>query len=131
MGVNVRQKVKGKGNPWWVFVVHQGKRKSMKVGTKKAAQYVAAKIETALASGKFKLKEKKIPTFGAHAKKWLRGYVSSLRESSYDEYSSVLRIHLLPVFKHKRVDEIGRGRNPRLSFKKTCKRLIPKKSFTD
>lgn len=32
MGVTVRQKVKGKGKPWWVFIAHNGKRKSVKVG---------------------------------------------------------------------------------------------------
>ena len=37
MGVRVRQKIKGKGNPWWVFVSHNGKRTSRKVGDKKAA----------------------------------------------------------------------------------------------
>ncbi len=25
MGVRVRQKTKGKGNPWWVFISHNGK----------------------------------------------------------------------------------------------------------
>ena len=37
MGVTVRQKVKGKGNPWWVFVSYNGKRTSRKVGDKTAA----------------------------------------------------------------------------------------------
>ncbi len=34
MGVVVRQKVKGKGKPWWVFIAHNGKRASRKVGDK-------------------------------------------------------------------------------------------------
>ena len=38
MGVRVRQKVKGKGNPWWVFISHNGKRTSRKVGDKKYAE---------------------------------------------------------------------------------------------
>ena len=32
MGVTVRQKVKGKGEPWWVFVAHNNKRTSRMVG---------------------------------------------------------------------------------------------------
>jgi hypothetical protein len=32
MGVKVRQKEKGKGKPWWVFIAHNGKRASKKIG---------------------------------------------------------------------------------------------------
>ena len=32
MGVLVRQRPKGKGNPWWVFISHEGKRQAKKVG---------------------------------------------------------------------------------------------------
>ena len=45
MGVKVRQKVKGKGNPWWVFVSLIGERTSRKVGSKKAAETIASRIE--------------------------------------------------------------------------------------
>ena len=34
MGVTIRQKERGKGKPWWVFIAHNGKRKSIKVGDK-------------------------------------------------------------------------------------------------
>ncbi len=34
MGVTVREKVKGSG-VWWVFISHQGKRKSKKIGRDK------------------------------------------------------------------------------------------------
>jgi hypothetical protein len=53
MGVRVRQKVKGKGNPWWVFITHNGKRISRKEGDKKAAEAVASPIEAKLALGEF------------------------------------------------------------------------------
>ena len=48
MGVIVKQKDKGKGKPWWVFICHQGKRKSVKVGDKAAAETVASKIREAI-----------------------------------------------------------------------------------
>jgi hypothetical protein len=38
MGVTVRQKTKGKGKPWWVFISHDGKRASRRVGDKQAAE---------------------------------------------------------------------------------------------
>ena len=53
MGVSVRQKVKGKGKPWWVFVAHNGKRTSQLVGSKESAQKVARKIEAQLALGEY------------------------------------------------------------------------------
>ena len=40
MGVKVRQKVKGRGNPYWVFITHNGKRTSRQVGDKAAAESV-------------------------------------------------------------------------------------------
>ena len=64
MGVRVRQKVKGKGNPWWVFITHNGKRTSRKVGDKKAAEVVASTIRAKLQLGKFGFEEQKsVPTF--------------------------------------------------------------------
>lgn len=41
MGVTVRQKLKGKGKPWWVFIAHNGKRKSIKEGDRTAAEALA------------------------------------------------------------------------------------------
>jgi integrase len=44
MGVKVREKPKGSGN-WWIFINHQGKRKSKKIGKDKClAREVAKKI---------------------------------------------------------------------------------------
>ena len=51
MGVRVRQKVKGKGNPWWVFISHNGQRASRKVGDKKAAESVASELRAKLKLG--------------------------------------------------------------------------------
>jgi integrase len=75
MGVIVKQKHKGKGNPWWVFINHQGKRKSIKVGDKSAAEAVASKIREELKTGALNLApNKKVLTFGEYARKWLDGY---------------------------------------------------------
>jgi integrase len=111
MGVKVRQKTKGKGNPWWVFVSHNGKRTSRKVGDKKAAEEVASTIRAKLQLGEFGFEEKKpVPTFKEYSEKWIEGYVKiNLRESTFDEYESVLRNHVLPVFKNEKIDSLNRG----------------------
>ena len=59
MGVRVRQKIKGKGNPWWVFISHNGKRASRKVGDKRAADKVASMIRAKLQLGEFEIEEHK------------------------------------------------------------------------
>ena len=111
MGVRVRQKINGKGNPWWVFISHNGKRTSRKVGDKKAAEEVASTIRAKLQLGEFGFDEKKpIPTFGDYSKKWLQEYVKlNLRESTVDEYEGILKNHVLPVFKAEKIDSISRG----------------------
>jgi integrase len=111
MGVKVRQKTKGKGSPWWVFISHNGKRTSRKVGDKKAAEAVASTIRAKLQLGEFGFEEKKpIPTFGEYSPKWIDGYVKlQCRESTLYEYESILRHHVLPVFKDHRIDSIFRG----------------------
>ncbi len=95
MGVIVRQKVKGKGQPWWVFVSHNGKRKSKQVGDKKAAEAVASKIRTTLKIGEFDLEdEKSNPTFKEYADSWIKTTVpATCKVSTLRDYQDILRIH--------------------------------------
>jgi integrase len=117
MGVRVRQKTKGKGNPWWVFISHNGKRTSRKVGDKKSAEAVASTIRAKLQLGEFGFEEQKpVPTFKEYSQKWLRfvesqcrGGEPKYRESTFEEYEGVLRNHVLPVFKDHRIDSIIKG----------------------
>lgn len=111
MSVIVKQKVKGKGKSWWVFIHHNGQRASRSVGDKKAAEEVASVVRAKLQLGEFGFEEKKpVPTFKEYSQKWLDGYVkTNLRASTHDEYSSVLKNHVLPVFKNEKLDSINRG----------------------
>jgi len=111
MGVIVRQKIKGKGNPWWVFTNHNGMRKSKMVGDKETAENVARKIRKKLKLGEFKIDdEKRLPLFRDYANKWLQEYIRVMRrESTYDRYREVLDKHIFPVFSEKRLDQITRG----------------------
>lgn len=111
MGVSVRQKIKGKGQPWWVFITHNGKRRSRKIGTKAAAKRIAAEIQEKLTRQEFNLeKEKPVPTFKEYSEKWLKDYVAvSCRESTYEEYNGILKNHVLPVFEDKPIDQVRRG----------------------
>ena len=68
MAVKVRERPKGSGI-YWIFIDHQGKRKSKKVGRdKRLAQEAAKKIEAKLVLGQMGLcKDLEIPTFSQFA----------------------------------------------------------------
>jgi integrase len=108
MGVKVRQKTKGKGNPWWVFISHNGKRASRKVGDKKAAEAVASTIRAKLQLGEFGFEEQKpVPTFKEHAKMWL-SLPHDWKESTRENYLGNLNNYILPVFGKIPINEIKR-----------------------
>lgn len=87
MGVTVRQKVKGKGNPWWVFISHNGKRTSKMVGDKAAAQDVASSMRAKLKLGEFGFEqEKPLPSFKEYASTWIETTVpATCKESTLED----------------------------------------------
>jgi len=108
MGVRVRQKTKGKGNPWWVFITHNGKRTSRKIGDKKAADAVASTIRAKLQLGEFGFEEQKpVPTFKEHTKLWF-SLPHDWRESTRENYLGNLKNHILPAFGSTPINEIRR-----------------------
>ena len=112
MGVKVRQKTKGKGNPWWVFIAHNGKRTSRKVGDKKAAEEVASTIRAKLQLGEFGFEDPKpVPTFKEYADSWIKTTVpATCKETTLRNYQDILRLHVLPVFEELKVNEISKSK---------------------
>jgi integrase len=111
MGVKVRQKVKGKGQPWWVFISHNKKRTSRKIGDKKAAEVVASKIRQNLATGDLKIDDNKkaLPTFELFAEGFMDTYSKiNHAENTRLSYKDNLRLHINPVFGDKPLGEIER-----------------------
>ena len=114
MGVIVRQKVLGKGNPWWVFIAHNGKRTSRMVGSKTAAENVANKIQARLQLGEFDFEGKDDapePGFEEYADSWISTIApATCKESTVQSYKDLLRLHILPVFGSLKLKEITRGK---------------------
>ena len=110
MGVKVRQKIKGRGKPWWVFVSHNRQRTSKMVGDKKAADEVASQIQAKIKLGEFNFDEEKpVPTFKEYSKTFLEGYsMLNHKQSTRDSYNDVLSLHILPFFGKMCLNEIGR-----------------------
>ncbi len=111
MGVTVRQKIKGKGKPWWVFVSHNGQRTSKRVGSKDAANDVAKEIEAKLALGQYSFEdEKPVPSFKDLSKTWLKTTVpATCKPSTTREYKDILNNHVWTVFSEQKITDITRG----------------------
>ncbi|MBW2309817.1 MAG: site-specific integrase [Deltaproteobacteria bacterium] len=112
MGVKVRQKTKGRGKPWWVFIAHKGRRASKKVGDKDAAEEVASTIRAQIQLGVYSFEEEKpTPTFKEYADSWIKTTVpATCKPSTAKDYGDLLRIHILPVFGDTRITDITRGK---------------------
>ena len=108
MGVRTREKVEGSG-VWWVFISHQGRRTSRKVGDRKAAREAARKIQARLTPEKGAFGEKAkppAPKLRRYFKRFEANYKSTLKPSSWLSYEGSLRIHILPELGKYRLDEI-------------------------
>lgn len=110
MGVKVREKKKGE---WWIFIAHNGVRKSKKIGKdKKLALEAAKKIEAKLALGDMGALEKKIsiPTFKQYSEQWLETYgMTAIKDSTLADYKRELKNHIWPVFGQQTLDAITRA----------------------
>ena len=112
MGVTVRQKNKGKGKPWYVFV-HQNKTtRSKSIGDKKLANAVAAKIRKKLVAGQLKLDGKRdnCPEFTVYAKHYIENYAkTACKRNTWTGYETIIRLHVAPAWKGKKLNQIKRA----------------------
>ncbi len=114
MGVQVRQKPADSGI-YWVFIHHDGRRTSKRIGTSEdKANEVAENIRAKLVLGQYNFdKAKKQPqkTFGQYAKTWLENTVpATCKESTADDYKNIMETHIKPVFEDMNLQDITRGR---------------------
>jgi len=110
MGVTIREKIKDSGE-WWVFIAHQGRRTSRKVGDRKAAREAARKIQARLTLGKGAFGEKKkapAPTLQQYFKSFERTYRPTLKPKTWICYEGSMRNHVLPKFGQLCLDEVTR-----------------------
>jgi integrase len=107
MAVIVKEKVKG-SNEWWIFINYKGKRKSKKVGSKKAANVVKREVEASLARGDMGMIKEKPPTLSKYGKEILESPLNGWAEGTSYEYLCTFKLHIEPRFGHRRLDEIKR-----------------------
>ncbi len=127
MGVTINKK-KASGD-WYVWISHKGQRTSRKIGKdKRTAMKVATMYRKKLA-----LEEVDFSN-GRNEQHWIFGdffddYLNKvakhrLKRSSWHSYKKLAELHLLPVWKKKRIDEIKRQDVKRLLLDKQARGLI-------
>ncbi len=111
MGVTIREKNKDSGE-WWVFIAHQGRRTSRKVGDRKAAREAASKIAARLTLGKGAFPDVKTkppaPTLQQYFKSFERSYRATLKPTTWSSYEMSMRVHVLPKFGQLCLDDLTR-----------------------
>ncbi|SHI09961.1 tyrosine-type recombinase/integrase [Desulfofustis glycolicus] len=112
MAVTIRRK--RKNGPWFVFVTHQGKRKSYSAGSKEAAIKLQKVLQGELALGKAGFMNTKTiaaPIFRDVRTKWLTTVVpSKCKPATLRLYQSLDRTYLESIpWRDKAVDQITTG----------------------
>jgi len=123
MGVRVREKTEGSGI-YWVFISHQGRRTSRKVGDRKAAREAARRIQARLTLGKGAFPEKaklEAPRLKDYFKRFEQNYKGTLKRSTWTSYETNMRLHILPELGNHRLDEITKA-----MMKKLVSQLVDK-----
>jgi integrase len=103
----MRGSIQKKGAIYYVVLPIGTKRKWLKGGAnKKEAERVLAQEMVRLHSGPYR--EIKKVTFSEFAQKWMQEYArGAIKDSTYESYDSVLRMHLLPFFGAMDLSQIG------------------------
>lgn len=123
MAVRVREKPKGSG-VWWIFINHQGQRKSKKIGKdEKIARKAAEKIKAKLVLNELRVEKvnKKCPVFKDYSALWLEDYIrQTKRVTTYQRYKAMFKNHVEPSLGKFSLDQIKRSdiRNTLLSIYK-------------
>jgi len=107
MAVTVREKVKDSGE-WWVFINHQGRRRSKKIGDKRTANAVARKVRERLAAGDIGILKAETPTIAKYGGQWLLSPHHGWADGTRDNYGSAVSQHIKPTLGSKRLHAIGR-----------------------
>ncbi len=111
-------------------------RKTSPVNTRKGAEQYERQIRQKLLDGTYTRRRKEkvpekdgptVPTFKTFSKEFMTVYVqTNNKPSEVQSKESILRRHLLPAFRRKRLDEIGQRDIERYKSKKLALDLSPK-----
>ena len=108
MGVRTREKPKDSG-VWWVFIHHEGRRTSRRVGNQEAAEEAARQIQARLTLGQDALpaRRKRVPTLAVYFERIKKNYLkTATRPRTLESYQTNFDLHILPSLGSRHLDEI-------------------------
>lgn len=108
MGIKVKEKVKGSGE-WWIYVFRNGKRKSKKIGSKKVADKVAAKLRDKFGSMSFGLLDEDVKTVADIALRWILTIKRTRKPGTHERYAGILEKYVLPNIGKLPIAEVRRS----------------------
>lgn len=96
---------------WWIFINHQGRRRSKKVGDRETALRVAQEIRERLARAAFHLPsaEGRGRTLNTYSEDWLKQARQNLKASTVAFYEGHLDQHILPTLGPRLVTTLRRA----------------------
>ncbi len=114
MSVKVRQKKRGRGQPWWVVIHHNRRRVTKKIGRKEDAEALASAVRRKIKAGEFNVEAKPkgntTPLFQDYARHYIEHYAKvTCKHNTWRGYEVIIEHHLLPSWKGKHLDEITRA----------------------
>ena len=105
MGVRVRFN----RDAWWVFINHNGRRKSKRVGDDRAAaEAIARGLRARLARADFQLPTSDAQHLRSYAESWLTTAQTNLKASTVSFYKGHLDRHILPALGDRLVSSLRR-----------------------
>jgi integrase len=128
VGVTVRQKLKGRGEPWYIFIHRNKTIRSYKIGEKRAAESTAAELRKNMLMGRLNLDSlSPCPEFISYANHYVEDYAkTTLKRNTWTNYEAIVRLHLSPAWKGKAIDEIKRADVKQLLLQKQQQGLSSK-----
>jgi len=105
MSVIVREKKKGQ---WWIFINHNGKRKSKKIGDKRTANNLAKEIRERLAKGDMGMVKTECPTVAKYGREYLNLTVHEWTDRTITAYDMLFNNHIVPALGSMPLNEIKR-----------------------
>jgi integrase len=107
----LRVTVKFYRGAWWIFINHQGRRRSKKVGDRVTAEQMAREIRERLARADLQLlpSQRAGETLRAYSAAWLESTATGLKASTLRFYRDNLENHVWPALGSTPVGSLSRA----------------------
>jgi integrase len=127
MVIAIKQAVKGIENPWYVIVNEKGRISARKFPTHDGAYNFALQLRGQSPASEFgRSSYNSSPEFSRYVEHYIDKYVKAVcKRNTLRNYKQKIRIHILPAWQDKRIDQIKRSDVIDLLLNKSAQGLAP------